>query len=133
MQQLSGQQLSRQQTSMQRLSRILTFVLALLSAGVTSPVLAHMAIQSTEPADQQVLTAAPSQITLTFPMAVTLTKVTVQPENGEVISLPLERIAKAEHRIATPALPQGSYTVRWICLGHDGHKMSGEFGFVVKP
>ncbi|WP_110189330.1 copper resistance protein CopC [Pokkaliibacter plantistimulans] len=127
------QLLSGKPTSRQRLSHILFFVLALLSAGVTSPVLAHMAIQSTEPADQQVLAAAPSHITLTFPLAVTLTKVTVQPASGEVINLPLERVAKAEHQIASPALPQGSYTVRWICLGHDGHKMSGEFGFVVKP
>ncbi|MDH2434027.1 copper resistance protein CopC [Pokkaliibacter sp. MBI-7] len=118
---------------MQRLSRILTLVLAMLSAGLTLSAQAHMAIQSTEPADKQVLSASPGHITLTFPMAVTLTKVTVQPAGGEAITLPVQRVAEAVHTIATPALPQGTYAVKWICLGHDGHKMSGEFGFVVKP
>jgi methionine-rich copper-binding protein CopC len=35
-------------------------------------------------------------------------------------------------KLELPALGSGSYSVRWVAVGPDGHRRSGQFGFTVK-
>lgn len=35
-------------------------------------------------------------------------------------------------KLELPALASGAYSVRWVAVGPDGHRRTGQFGFTVK-
>lgn len=85
------------------------------------------------PADDAVLTRAPSAISLTFEHAVVLTQVEVHAA-GEVvvpISFTAASAAATTHSIPLPALASGAYEIHWSATG-DGHAMAGTLHFTVQ-
>lgn len=104
-------------------------VLALVSCNL----FAHVALQQSEPAANAHLCAAPEQLRLNFSTDVRLMKVAIVNGEGEPQPLAFKPSAKAreEFTLALPNLPASSYSVHWSSLGDDGHKMSGEFDFMV--
>ncbi|NWG54828.1 MAG: copper resistance protein CopC [Hydrogenophilaceae bacterium] len=85
------------------------------------------------PADDAVLAAAPSNISLTFEHAVILTQVQVHGPGHTPI--PVSHTAptspQAAYVIALPALASGAYEVHWNATG-DGHAMEGTLHFTVQ-
>lgn len=100
---------------------------------ISASALAHTGLKSTYPANEQMLEAAPKQITLNFGAAVRLMKVTLMDGDHKDLEMEFKPSAKADttFKIAAPELPIGEYMVSWTSMGKDGHKMTGDFSFMV--
>ncbi|ABE56819.1 copper resistance protein CopC [Shewanella denitrificans OS217] len=107
----------------------------LVAAGLilSSSAFAHVGLSSTTPANGAMISQAPSTLELNFSAPVRLVKLAMQDENQlEVpLSVPKHAQSQANFAIALPALKPAKYTVSWMIMGDDGHKMKGEFGFML--
>jgi copper transport protein len=107
----------------------------LVAASVPSS--AHAAIESTDPANGQLLEAPPSQIVLRFtePPDLELTIVGVVNGSGAPVPTgPPERApgSSREVRVRLDPVPDGVYTVTWRTVSAtDGHVTAGAFSFGV--
>lgn len=98
---------------------------------------AHAKLQTSTPADGTTVTAAPTELRLTYnePVEVSMStikitgagdtavvadKVTADPANDKTLVQPL------------PKLAPGDYRAQWNTMGHDGHHTKGEIHFTVK-
>ena len=110
----------------------LAFVFGVLLAGAAS---AHTELTASIPVDGTEVSSVAS-ITLEFRAAVRLARVELTRADGTTIELPLDRDAPAAKQnlitLAEPLGP-GEYTVRWRAIADDGHVLTGEFGFTVRP
>ncbi len=101
------------------------------------PASAHAAIESTDPANGELLEEAPSQIVLTFtePPDLDLTIVSVVDSSGaDMPTGPPERApgSNREIRVRLDPVPDGVYTATWRTVSAtDGHVTSGAFSFGV--
>ena len=87
---------------------------------------------TTAPADNAMLSAAPTVFSATFPHAMTLTSLTLTGSGGEtVVDVSLEATPSATVSTPLPALVPGSYSAAWQAKGADGHEMSGVVRFMV--
>ena len=100
---------------------------------ISASVMAHTGIKSTYPANEQMLEAAPKQLTLSFGAAVRLMKVTLMDGDHKDLKIGFKPTAKMDKsfKIAVPKIEMGEYMVSWVSMGKDGHKMSGDFSFMV--
>jgi methionine-rich copper-binding protein CopC len=111
-------------------------VASVAALGLSSPLLAHAKLVSSNPAAHAVV-AAPAAITLKFNERVVPAftkldvsmpqhgmkvpvKVTVAPDGKTVSGVPQKRLSK------------GAYHVVWTAASADGHKMSGNIDFTVR-
>lgn len=96
---------------------------------------AHVELSSSTPAKGDVLSSAPTEIVLNFSGEARLAKVMLHTESGEMIalnfSMSMEPRDKYEITIEDE-LASGNYTVYWVAMGGDSHKISGDFSFKVK-
>jgi len=98
-----------------------------------APVAAHAVLQSTEPADQQVLPTAPAAVAVTFNEPVTPISVQVLDSSGRVIAREAVS-ADGVLRILLPAnLADGSYVASWRVTSLDSHPIAGSLVFAVGP
>jgi copper transport protein len=101
------------------------------------PASAHAAIESTDPANGELLEEPPSQIVLTFtePPDLDLTLVSVvDSTSAEMPTGPPEPAPSSnrEIRVRLDPVPDGVYTVTWRTVSAtDGHVTSGAFSFGV--
>jgi copper transport protein len=101
------------------------------------PASAHAAIESTDPANGELLEEPPSQIVLTFtePPDLDLTIVSVVDSSGADMPTGPPELAPGsnrEIRVRLDPLPDGVYTVTWRTVSAtDGHVTSGAFSFGV--
>lgn len=104
-----------------------TTVLLTLSTALS----AHTGIKSTEPTNQQTLDSAPEKLSLTFRAPVRLMKVSLKDVEKTDLDLGFKPSAKANKsfHIELPELPVGEYFVKWVSMGKDGHKITGNFSF----
>ncbi|MDO6719174.1 copper resistance protein CopC [Psychrosphaera sp. 1_MG-2023] len=104
-----------------------TFAL-LLSQSVS----AHISLLSTTPAIESMLMKSPEQLSMTFSAEVRVTKLVLSSDN-EQIDFNFKPIAKSARTFEWPLpnLKQGKYSVNWIVLGPDGHKMRGTYYFMI--
>jgi methionine-rich copper-binding protein CopC len=100
---------------------------------LSTAALAHTGIKSTYPANEQMLDAAPKQLTLTFSAAVRLMKVTLMDGEHKDLGIDFKPSADAgtTFKVKAPELSMGEYMVSWVSMGKDGHKMTGDFSFMV--
>lgn len=100
---------------------------------LSASVLAHTGIKSTYPADEQMLEAAPKQLTISFGAPVRLMKVILVDGEHKDLEIGFKPSAKADKtfKIAVPEIEVGEYMVSWVSMGKDGHKMKGDFSFMV--
>lgn len=115
------------------------FAPALIACCLAGPALAHAHLIRETPAANAVLTAAPTELRLTFSEALearfTTVKVTgpgtasvatagvaLDPQNGALLIVPLRG-----------PLAAGTYKVEWHAVSTDTHKTQGSYSFTVKP
>ena len=113
---------------------LLGLVLPVLGAGAAS---AHATLDSSAPADGQVLTGQPAAVVLTFdePVELALGWIRVYAADGSEVQSgaathPAGAAAKASAPLR-PGLDQGSYLVDWRVASVDSHPISGSFTFSV--
>jgi copper resistance protein C len=105
----------------------LTAFLLLAASGAS----AHTGLKSSEPMAGSTWQALPENIVLQFAAPVRLVGMALTDENGDRAALSVTPAPKAEARyeIPLPPLTCGEWTMRWIAMGSDGHKMSGDISF----
>lgn len=111
-----------------KLFKTLTFImLLLLSAGVS----AHSKLMTTTPANEATISESPEQIMLAFNRKVRLLKVELIPDGSDAVDIGFKPMMKKaeEFAVALPELAAADYLVKWIAMGGDSHKMTGEFSF----
>ena len=96
---------------------------------------AHSRAETTSPANGAVVATPPETIAIAFdePMRVTLIELTNADGDAFVVERTDEMAPVTRFEATPPALPAGSYTVRWRGLSEDGHPMKGTFSFEVRP
>lgn len=113
-----------------------TSLLVALGVLAASPLLAHLAVSKTAPANGATLEKAPGQVQVWFtqPPSERVSQLELHGPGG-AISLGEVQVNRDERTIsaAVPAsLDPGGYEVRWRTAGNDGHVMRGTFSFSVK-
>jgi copper transport protein len=117
------------------LSALLAALLLLLAP---SPASAHLHLTGSTPAADDSLSAAPTEIRLSFTEDVELrfSDVSLIGPMGEVrigeIFVPVDSPSVLAVRVLG-GLSAGEYTVRWRAASADGHPMNGEYRFTILP
>jgi methionine-rich copper-binding protein CopC len=110
------------------------FGVLLGALAIASTALAHSTKEGTVPEDGAVLAVAPSEISILFDEAATLTRVALTHSHGEdsdETRLDAPRIATDTATLDAPDLGPGTYTVDWRALSADGHPVNGSFSYTV--
>jgi len=108
-------------------------VLSLCGIVAAGPCMAHAKLQSSSPAGNAQLSAAPKSLTLTFSEAARLAVLKLVHDGNE-IPVPIDKGAKAgqSFTLTLPALAPGNYTVHWSAIAaDDGHITKGSFSFSI--
>lgn len=100
---------------------------------VSSSVFAHTSLKSSLPADQSMLDKAPTELSLIFAAKVKLVGLTLSDSKGGKVLLDFKPAKEMQTSFTQklPALKPEVYTVNWVMMGDDTHKMTGKFGFMV--
>src|ERR1700679_4266310 len=101
---------------------------------LAGPVFAHAKLQSSVPAADARLQAAPKSLTLSFNESVRLAVLTLTAGGKDIIPVTVDRNAPAAAQVSVvlPALAAGQYVVQWSALSvDDGHVSKGTFTFPV--
>jgi methionine-rich copper-binding protein CopC len=125
-------------TIMKRLASLFAAA-AMAAATLAAPqVYAHATVQASEPAANAELAKAPAAIKLSFNEAIdpAFSTIVLQDSFGK----PVPGVAKAvvggdgkeQLSAELPALKAGGYIVRWVAIGPDGHRRTGQYNFSVK-
>lgn len=98
---------------------------------------AHAKLQSSKPADREVLETSPDRIELEFSVGVQprMSSLILREANGRQIDLGTPESSADRKRVwvITPALIPGEYKVLWRALSSDDHMIDGEFAFLIGP
>ena len=100
------------------------------------PTWAHATLLSSAPAANAKVVSAPS-VTLHFnekPEA-SFSSIKVMDAAGTDETTGKAHLGKTDATVLTvdlKALKAGKYTVKWVAVGHDGHRRSGDYMFAVK-
>jgi methionine-rich copper-binding protein CopC len=98
-----------------------------------SAVQAHAHLQAASPADQSVLSAAPTQLVLHFSEAARLTALAIGKTSEPPRKLPLPAgDPAAQIVVPLPPLSPGQYVVSWRAVGADGHVVPGQIHFTLQ-
>lgn len=114
------------------------FRLFLLSLTLTlfAPIaLAHTALSSSLPENNQVLDRSPQQLEMVFSGSVLLVRIELRDPTGEREDLDISGHTETADSFAVDLpddLPAGKYTARWTILGEDGHTMAGALSFTIQ-
>jgi len=111
-------------------------VAAVAALTVAAPASAHDTIVSSAPAADEQLTAAPTEIALTFSNNL----LSLEENSGTAMTVSDESGADwvdgeptiVADRVTVPlreGMPNGAYTVTWQVVSSDGHPTSGEYAF----
>lgn len=108
---------------------------ALVAAAMATPTLAHAKLLTAVPAPDAVVDAMPASLVLTFsePLEAAFSSVQVSGAEQGTIAAATSSIdpANPAGMIVTlpPGLPAGHYTVDWIAVATDGHRLTGSYAF----
>lgn len=125
-----------------RRSLTATLAAVLLGAGLTlavaTPANAHDELISSYPEANSTLTSSPAEITLSFSgelikgMQSAVVEVIASDGQNIAMDAPSEDATSITQHL-TPDPPTGMFTVRWKVVSSDGHPISGEYTYTVKP
>ena len=106
---------------------------ATLGLAMTFSASAHISLEQSTPAQEAMLMQSPEQISLNFSGEVRLIKLMINNGSNEPVNFDFKPSTAPSNNFKwpLPSLEQGNYTVKWMVLGDDGHKMSGEYGFML--
>ena len=108
--------------------------IAIIFAAMTSmSVLAHTGLTSSMPANNAMLMKSPQVIEVTFGTPVRLVSLSIANTKGEPIETAFKPSMEASGTFSynLPMLMPSTYKVSWTIMGDDGHKMKGDFSFMV--
>lgn len=113
--------------------KLVNTVLLIAGLILSGSALAHVGLSSSTPAKGAMLTAPPSTLELTFSAPVRLVKLSLKDSSNQEIALtlPASTQSQARYSLDLPVLAASSYTVNWVAMGDDSHKMKGQFNFMV--
>ncbi|MFZ1344304.1 copper resistance CopC family protein [Thiothrix eikelboomii] len=100
---------------------------------VSSSVFAHTGLKASIPADKAMLDQAPTELSLTFGAKVKLLGLTLVDSKGTKLLLDFKAPKEMQTAFTQklPVLKPEIYTVEWVMMGQDTHKMTGKLGFMV--
>lgn len=100
---------------------------------MTTMVSAHVDLTETIPADKAMLMQSPATLKLTFSGPVRMMKLSLVDAEQKAVKFGFAASATAasEFEWPLPPLKSGNYQVSWIVMGQDGHKMTGDYGFML--
>ena len=95
----------------------------------------HSAMKSTSPSDNEVLSANPEMIHLTFAAPARVMKVTMTHSMADIshekqLEISTRELVNELH-LSPDFMGPGKYLIEWRALGEDGHVLKGEFTFKV--
>lgn len=108
-------------------------------AALTGQASAHAHLKSAIPPMNGTVTAAPSELDLTFSEGLNLKFTGVKiagPGQASVATGPAHLGPGGDTMLVVPvadSLTAGTYTVAWHAFATDGHKTSGSYTFTVRP
>jgi copper resistance protein C len=111
----------------------------LLLAGITllaaaPPAMAHVVLRSSNPAEGNTLSTAPSQIELTFDKNVTLPSEPITISGSDGVAWTLGTASASGTNVTAPvqaAGANGTYRLNYLVIGDDGHPVSGSVNFLL--
>lgn len=108
-------------------------ILITLTAMIAFSATAHVELDKTIPAENAQLTNSPQQLELVYSSPVQMVRAKLLNADKQSINFGFRPSADAlsEYTWKLPALKEGKYTVDWVVLGQDGHKMSGTYQFKI--
>ncbi|WP_334078619.1 copper resistance CopC family protein [Microbulbifer sp. M83] len=108
-------------------------LLALGTLLFSTALFAHTGLQGSSPADGDELSQPPVELKLQFSGKVRLMRVSLEKtDRGEVkLAFMPGAVAERDISLPLPALEAGDYTVSWMAMGGDGHKMTGNLSFKI--
>lgn len=118
-------------------TRFTTSLLALMAAIAPAIALAHGKLESAEPPAGSTVSTVASPLRMTFneDLEPAFSTARVTDAKGNTISTEKATVDRANPRILTLAVPKlaaGTYSVTWVVMTHDGHKVKGQYKFSVK-
>jgi methionine-rich copper-binding protein CopC len=95
---------------------------------------AHSPLESTTPANEAVVTEAPSEVLFDFKGDIRLTRVTMTHADHDGVKMDLTGHDGfiADYTIPLDGMGDGVYVIDWRGLGADGHALNGTFSFTVE-
>lgn len=116
------------------MNRFSLFFVVLLALGQSVISHAHSGMTLSVPAGGASVAESPEQLVLSFSGDVRLVSLRVTGAGNEQVKLGQSRSLTPAQRFSLPlpALQPGAYTVHWMVMGSDSHKMDGAFTFFVK-
>lgn len=108
-------------------------VIGIFALMLTFSASAHISIKQSTPMQSATLMQSPKQLSLTFSDKVRLAKVILNDAQNKSVNFDFKpnSTPNTDFNWSLPSLAQGPYTVKWVALGGDGHKMSGTLDFKV--
>lgn len=109
------------------------FIITLLITMTSLSVLAHTGITSTIPKDNAMLMKSPETIAVTFGDEVRLVNLSILNSKNEKVDFEFTPSMEASNTFSfdLPQLMPSTYKASWTIMGVDGHKMKGDFSFMV--
>lgn len=108
--------------------------ITILFAAITSmSAFAHTDLASSVPNNNAMLMESPEEVAVTFEDKVRLVSLTVSNSKDEPVAIDFAPSMEASETFSysLPVLMPSTYTVSWTIMGDDGHKMKGDFSFMV--
>ena len=103
-----------------------------LFAALSLSVFAHTPMRKSSPANNDVLTESPQEISLQFGAPVKLIGLVVNSANGnKTVLSPNNDEAQREFVLPIQKLEDGNYTIEWSALGGDAHRLTGKIQFSI--
>jgi methionine-rich copper-binding protein CopC len=95
---------------------------------------AHSSVDTTTPANEEVLSAVPAQITFDFASEIRMTRVNLTHDGVTEVQLDLgdQKTFRTDFILPLPDAGSGEYLIEWRALGKDGHALQGSFSFTVE-
>jgi methionine-rich copper-binding protein CopC len=107
--------------------------IAIITAIMSTSVFAHTGLTSSIPANNAMLMKSPEKVEVVFKDEVRLVSLSVLNAKDESVEIDFTPSMKASETFSydLPMLKPSNYTVSWTIMGEDGHKMKGDFSFMV--
>jgi putative copper export protein/methionine-rich copper-binding protein CopC len=112
---------------------LLATILTVGAIALPNAASAHNREKTSDPAEGEVLTVAPTKITFWFKTAVgedSITALLIEP-SGTRSPLTILSAGDSQVVVALPPLPDGVYSVRWKLISTDGHPVTNKVTFTV--
>lgn len=108
-------------------------LIALISIFATN-VFAHSGVDTTLPANGDILAETPAEVSFKFSKDIRLTRVEMTHQDHPTVTLELGEQTSFGRDFSMPVeeMGVGIYRIDWRGLGVDGHAVQGSFSFTVK-